>query len=901
MRLPIFDPRDVPFRGLNSYAVPSSLEAGQFQELVGVRADDGSLRLRAGQYEEQSDARTTGTVYIPDIVPGGGINEGTFYGGMICRLTQSGDLGVFAAIEVSTDVIGIFWAHYDGTVWSGWGRYTAGTIETGATNTMSIPTFGYMSFTPVPNGSGGIEGIVVQSGAEVPKWLNNPIDSATMFPINDVAFPKQALSHAPVATGLGFLAIRSDTFVAQVEDTHYNANGTFDPATAASDEGSVAASGSAPDQTILFTSGGATGTSIPTVGDYGWAQMTTAADLTGAKQVWIVCDPSDYSWFTCYKWYLTEDTAGDLLIHDPSDFKDTRTVIGIDGDKLLISFSLDDHAGKDLSDITGVKLEVSNAKATAGATLRVYAVIGSGNVRGMRRYAGSFYAHNSRSESAAVNYDPIARTEALINLGGGMDADVRLPWDERLFYSMDVPIFAPTQAQAQAGVTTYRLYAQDIGEGDIDPEAFFHIGDTLVTLYDSDDTNGTVDSLRAETVFATFGNSETAWSEKADSGTFVDDTEKPDKDFQLRKPGPYNQSTPRGTHQIFAGGRMYVCGVRGTSNALRNNAVLVSEKDQPLRFAYVSPKSDGSIDPDGGIMFALEDENGLRLIAVSTSLIGVPTVYCFTDKALYTIEQFSPVKIADKGTVAPWSVASANGVLYWVDQDMIVTEAAASIRGLSRYKVHDILEAVPAARRKFMSGCVHEGRYYLAHADASSNENWRVLVYNQDVDQFESDDKVPTTVPCSMFFNWVYGSEGRLMFFTKNGQLWEYEREGTVDDNGTDIPLVIKSYRLLDKFQRIRVGEAEIVCADQDSETLTVTRTVLKPTASVVGTMSLDAGGSETSLWRVDKTADAAAQEPMASGCGIDVALSGDLNHPWHLESWYQKVSGGGQGKDQGQ
>lgn len=881
MKIPVFDPQKVPVRGLFSHPAPSALLEGEWQGLTNVRWDDRSISVRPGVYEEN------------DVDAGG-----TFYGGIIVRANNSGDWLAIAAMDVGAGVVKFKYDVWNGTAWASASAWTtvSGTVDT---NSFSLPKYGYYDFMAVPNGSGGTSGVFVQNGTDQAMFLDTQSVAVNyVAKVRDLDYPRQALHAAPVMGASGFVDVRTGAMVTSwpVEDTHYNADGTFDPATAASDEGNIQRTGSSPDLVWSLTSGGTAGTSIPAVDDYAWfrCHADDEGDFSGGKQVLIPFDADDNTWFTCCKWYLTGTTAGDLLIHDPSDFKDTKFLVPSKNGISVAVFSIADHAAEDLTDINGLKLVVSNAGLTPESTILFHGLVCGGKAPATRQYAVSFSSSTHLSESAGALMMADASMGNMIDAGCSVADDVVFPVDERIFYAPDVPVYAPNSAEAAKWSNTYNIYARDPGEelslfGNGENADFSYIGQVTVALRDTDDSNGPGSGAGFETVYATFGNDEAAWSKKAVSGTFTDTVEPLDKTFEKKCPGPYTVSMPTGASLVYANGYAYVVGTRGTSAATRNNGVYVSEKDRPFRFSAVPGDN---TDPGRGILISLEDENAMKVVSVSASLVGVSTVLCWSDKAVYTIEPTFAVRIADHGTVAPGSVATANGVVYWVDQDLVVQEMSERIRQVSRYSVHNKLLDVPAAYRKYMSGSIKGGRYFLAHASSSSNTNHRILVFNPDADAWESEDSVPTAVAVQQFLRWNSGNGDRLMYFTPTGGIWEYDRPGTADDDGTLITLTLRTGEFTKDWETTFIGQSQVVCSDQNSRTITVTRTARKPAATSVGTMTTDAGGSETSVFRVDTDSNEGFA-PGIEGCSVDVQWSVQVQHPFKIHSL--KVEGRGE------
>lgn len=874
---PVFDPSEMPVRGLLSYPVATALTWGEFQDLINTRLDDRSIRARAGQYEDQSDARTVGTNHIPDVDTGtGGIQQGTFYGGALFRANKTGDWIAVCAINTSGSTVKIFYSLFNtSSLWSGWVIVTNGDGFTSA-NTFSLPTFGYYEFVAVNNSSGGVQGVYVQNGVDAARYISG-LSTPVIVPVSDLQAPRQAQSFAPIAKCSAGVDVRTGAMVAAwpASGTHYTSDGCFDPTAASGTSGNVAQTGSTPDflWTLLTGTGG---TASPAVDDFAWfsAHADDDADFSNGSQVGIVYDGGDETWFSCLKWYLTGTTAGDLLLHDPTDLKDSmfRVPLKQSGVKMAV-FSIADFASKDLTDINGVKVVVCDTALTQASTMNIRGVVCLGRVPFGAQYACSFaFGSPEIASSAGVLYNPNAVAERLVESGVSVDETTKLPLDGRMLMSYDVPVFAPSSAQAALGTNVFKVYRRDPGEaeslfGNGENGDFYYVGETTVVEYSS----GFV------TVNATFGGT-TKWSEKAVSGTFVDTKTRDDKDFYDRCPGPYTVSMPIGASMCYGNGSVTLVGARGTSSAARNSGVFVSEKDRPGRYTNVP----GDVtEQDRGMFHSLEDENGSKVLAVATSIKGVSQVFCWSDRAMWEVSDIAPVKVCDMGTCAPATVVTQNGAVFWVSQDLeIVRMVGGSLSGISRYTVHDKMAAVPTARRKYMSGAIKASRYYLARASADSTENHRVLVWNDDLVMFESDDSVPVGTPCSQFFKWQRDGESLLSFFTKNGQIWEYEREGTVDDNGTNIDLTVHTHQIKSGWDKIVVGQAQVVC-DSQAVTMTVLRTAMFPAGTTSGTLSCAGGGSETKAWRVDVTS--AKSVPREEGCAVDVKFTVTVDAPFAI------------------
>ncbi|MCH8091830.1 MAG: hypothetical protein IIC57_05745, partial [Proteobacteria bacterium] len=265
----------------------------------------------------------------------------------------------------------------------------------------------------------------------------------------------------------------------------------------------------------------------------------------------------------------------------------------------------------------------------------------------------------------------------------------------------------------------------------------------------------------------------------------------------------------------------------------------MSQKNFPMRFSRIADIDDAGVNLWSGFMHTIKGEQARKLIAVSGSLMDNNDVFLFTDRSVWGITGFRIKKISNNGTIAADSVSEGDGVIYWVDSHLVVRADGVDI---SRYTVHDKLLDVPKARRPFMSGQVWQGRYHLAMATGSDDDNRLVGIYNPHLAAWESWDLLPNGKEPQQFHIWHNDFDPQIVYLDPGGHIFEYETN-TTDDDGAQMPIQLDTHEIHNPdWSKVKVGQFAIVCSDKDSETLTRTRTAGNPAGTEIGTCSLDAG-----------------------------------------------------------
>lgn len=281
--------------------------------------------------------------------------------------------------------------------------------------------------------------------------------------------------------------------------------------------------------------------------------------------------------------------------------------------------------------------------------------------------------------------------------------------------------------------------------------------------------------------------------------------------LDLAKPLPsaYNIPMPPAKTIKSASRRSFVGNVSDSGSRFRSD-VYFSELGIPFRFQSVQTGS------DSGSRLVFDGEEVQRIVASAAGAQGASTVYVLTSKGFHALGNSSQfmgslldstalsvaVRVAPYGTYSPQSVQEYRGLVYWVNQDLHVMRFGnGSLDNLSRNRIEDKLNLVPASRISQICSAIRGDRYYLAYSPSGQTTNQNCLVWSEILQEWEADDSVPTTMyPEFMCVNRDTSLPGsrqqKLLFLTQGGAVFSYEQGGQAQDASTNISatLTSKSY-----------------------------------------------------------------------------------------------------------
>ena len=599
--------------------------------------------------------------------------------------------------------------------------------------------------------------------------------------------------------------------------------------------------------------------------------LSLAADVVGNAKVYYIV-----------RKFVFHDPAASTPVNEKRDITvDSTTTV-----KMAV-FPLPQEAS--LSSADGIMVTVtdtSNWSTTTSQVFKLLWVACGGQVPGNAEYAVSYYSTFTYTDSPGVilrqtvasqnsstlisvntNRDP--DPEYFISVragvaGGAVPDEFYMPIHEDVYYKYRVPIWAPI-SETVNGVTApsgwsnkMSVYRRDPGES-----AFSHVYDWDIAEY----SGGAwlIDATDAASGTTTFldkaGNNATVLATYQKIKAYVPDTtEIGDKDFLRKVPDALNEAMPPGQAMMLSGKRCHVGGFNAAtdSNANQMNQIWASETNRPFRFRTLVREINREEDVDSGFVIPLGNEIIRAFFDVSASVIGTPATYCVTDKSLIRYIGYEPRRIASAGCIAPNSVSEKDGVTLWVDHENQVRKMDGVLREASKFAVSDALDACPAGRRQFMDSISHRNRWYLSCADASSNNNYRLLVFALDAGEegaWEQYGKYPTTKAPQYFIQWNVDGESKVYFIATDRRI--YELNSGADHAGTSIDIAVQFPDVQSGNGQKSVIVREIgVLADAATtgSTLTFVRTDNEETSNTsTGTIALTHASKER-VKMVDRT-----------------------------------------------
>lgn len=799
------------YRGLRTSVHPSALGLGYLSEAKNVRYDDGVIALRGGI----------------ELVDAQGIAQ-TYKGGAFFD-RDGNNYYVFAMSHGSSDVR-IYYSVYSGT-WSAASEVTASSGKYGNTR-MSEPESGFVTFTGVP-GPFGTSFVIVQNGVDDPRVValgGSPYTAKNVA----ITAPNELSNNTPTFTAADFLDIM-------------NAGATV--ATTVSGSGLSPGVGGSP-QYWEFTSSGSG------VSDGDIAQLYQnglTVDCSDSNQVWIVGETGDEGFLYGFKWSIRDSSGNLYVVHDPENGRDNITRVPTNIPSLWVYvIPIGEHTRTaSLNAINGIRIEAQNAGLGVSQSLKIRAFLASGKVPGGSQYAISWLNSSTRAESPSVVLRNPNEGDGIGGIFGSsipnIETGFKLPISGAMDYYVKVPTLAPTTADRDLGVDYCDVYRKDPADSD-----FYYVGTKQTSTYSggwayqSPFTSTALRQLFADTV--------PTWS----------------KDDSKIAPGAYVESIPIGQAGAFSGDRMYF---EAKSDSNGRAAIYVSDYQQPFRFRSIPISSESY---NAGYSAVLDGEKDIvAIVPHSSSTVGSGSVYVFTNKACYSVNEYLVTRIFNLGCAGVDAFSVDDNNVFFLDNELQVRALASGLVNLSRYKVDDQFNSVTGSAVSFQR---FRGRLY---ALTTANT---VMVWNDQMADWESLDT--TALNIAQFHKWEHNGLSKLYVSLTNGDLYEYD-SGTLD-GASQIAFSLTGPEFHDSdWNQIRMGKAYIVCDDKDSESATTTYVARNPSATGTGSISLDAGSGETSAWRKESSS---GKDVMVRGCSVKPKIAATIEGPWNLYAWTVKT-----------
>jgi len=354
--------------------------------------------------------------------------------------------------------------------------------------------------------------------------------------------------------------------------------------------------------------------------------------------------------------------------------------------------------------------------------------------------------------------------------------------------------------------------------------------------------------------------------------------------YPLTAPGGMHQCMPAGPVMKALGSRLLVGG-----GSLKD--VWFSSLSAPFRFRPVLEYIDGAPDIQGAGTIRLQGETVQAFEPMAGVFAGAESVLIWTNLNLYRVDgsdsfQLSrPRRLGAFGTLSPGSIASHNGVVFWLDAERQVRSFASSFENLSILLVDSVLATIPDARIGDCSGAVWRDAYYLAYTPSGGSTNTDVLVWDMRGSLWAA-YTAPTGTAAALGAA-AFSGRRKLYVWTSSGRLLEYDKPGT-SELGSTISVTLQTRDLtINHWEPVVIRRIGVVCSTDDGA-LTLTRPTrdnqASPTESEIAlsaTVARESGGGL--VWRYDSASDVNAAN--LKDWGPSVRITGAVSPGWKLLS----------------
>ncbi len=869
-----FDAQEAAVPELASALPLESLAAGQFKIQRNVRPTRGKMRLRDGMVALTATAPASGT--------------GAFRGGCVVAWGDDKVMAI-AGVQISGEVrIYTNEITLSTLAETGWAEATASSGKFGDTR-MDPPTKGWLQFQALP-GRDGTEAVVVQNGIERPRMVDlEDRDARIIEPVQPADY---AQAYSPIFTFRSTLPVAS-TAAAGITMTDSGASVTT----------SVVAAGTIRHWRAVFAA--------PVTGEWAqWYVTASSIDLRESFGSMLFIKATDDTWRGALKISLVvDDDAGGvklLTVYDPSaQFVSMEEEATVDEGVLLVQFPVQEHPDVDIDEVKGIRIDVVRDGLAAGYTFDIRGVAATGNVPGGAQYGIALMNSNTRTESPGapyrthnpdLNVDEFRERNRIAEENRGRTPrgaavgfeDVFtdgpyffMPVTPAMYYKVELPIFAPIESEGAKGVDTAVVYRKDPNSRD-----FSFVEEVPICTYDTTDTNGaTVAADRWETLVTRFA-SELSWKARA---TYDDNAKTAELDESRRLPDVRALPIPIGWAMGVHDKRFMVAVERGLGSPKKANAVMVSEEDRPTMFRPF-PRFDGGVpDASSGYLLGFGDEQILKIKSGSASGLGSNTVNVLTDRRLAVVVGYKVFTVAETGAIGSDVVAEHNGTLMWVDQQLVARRMRSDPVDMSRERVQDLLDEIPAAMRKYCSAVVARDRLMVTKAGVGDTQNKYVLVYDEKYQKWVSEDYMDHAEAPQQILVWAFGGQYRIIAFDTLGKLHEYERPGQLTDNGRAIAFKWRTGAVPVEFGKSGVYGRTGVVAKTTSEDLDTLRIPVVKSSFVNGAGKIDLTTANPFQYAWDKE-ETTNNPPMGRDYGAAFELSGSLSQGLELSKWVSEA-----------
>lgn len=360
--------------------------------------------------------------------------------------------------------------------------------------------------------------------------------------------------------------------------------------------------------------------------------------------------------------------------------------------------------------------------------------------------------------------------------------------------------------------------------------------------------------------------------------------------YPLPTPGGLHRQMPTGPAMKALGSRLMVGG-----GSLKD--VWFSSLHSPLRFRPFLEFRDGAPDLQGAGTIRLQGESVQAIEPMAGTYAGSESVFIWTDQGLWrtdgsdSFQLSKPRRLSSFGTLSPKSVASHNGLVFWLDTERQVRTLGSAFDQPSLLRIDGDLAAIPDSYIGKVQGTFWNDAYYMAYTPSGGTTNDYVYVWDMrggTWSKYTAPSGTAAGIGAGVFY------KRKLCVFTSAGRVLEYDKSGA-DDLGSNVTITMQTRDLTmnhwDAFSVRRVG---LVSSVSEGESLTVTRhtrdnsaTPESGTISLTATTARDTGGGI--VWRFDSNSGVQAGSP--KDWGISIKVTGAVEPGWKCLSMVADVA----------
>lgn len=760
--IPLYTPGEAPMLGMVSSQDPAGLPQGVWRLIDNLQISRNSAQGRLGCLALQSTA----------------ITGGSFRGYWSGRL--NGTEYVVAAYRVGSETI-VY--KYDTTTW-------ARTELTNSAPNTRFATDGDVCFAPfrelgIGGSAVGKDMLYMSNGtADVPRCSATLLVNSVGLLYNFDLGPIAVGTYRPIPAGYVKIKDPANTTVTVSDADMVAADTAADPINEVS---------------IAF--GGATSADVGDWANIAWganscvnifgSTETTENDLDLSRSQMLGIILYDTSADPIHNYCNVEVTqsAAQVEIYTAAGVdRVDPAIVSLGGGYYLAGFHLQASVAATLTEVTGVRFEVSRTFA-ATRTIKVAGVLAMGRVGTVLSYEITFATNSFRNESASIVLSA-QQPAAVSEYGVSRDIAYKLPYSKDFWYQYRIDwggILPPSDDASATAPDGVYLYRKEPGDD------------------------------RAKFVV-----------DMGTSNTPINDNN-PDSDrVKFRpSPSPGGRGPLSGRAAAYSNDRLFIGGINAASSQMWGSDELF-----PLRFQALpsDEDQDGVPDPGAGFSKSFPGEDVYHIAQIPGTLSGIAPIAVFTSDAVYRHEGIDcaslsrPTLISQHGTIYPRTVKTHRGTMEYLDIDLVVRRLSGGINNeeLSTNLVDDQFEGGDVTKA---CGFVWKEQYGLAHRASGSVLNQRVMVFDFLEGKWCRHSYTTSAQNWGAFTVIGSGSTRKMIGFTEEGRVYHILKSGQTTDDGTDISMTLTTGEIHDDMWEQRSwGSVGVVADSIAGVTWTITR-----------------------------------------------------------------------------